>query len=89
MDIDRGSYTICCVKAGGHTLTGYGQYAFSEGEEINLLSLDTPPSLRCGGFGIATNVCTNPALEIAQLINSGDFEVKEMRRAPLPKPPQR
>jgi len=84
MDIDRGEFTIRCLKEGGHILTGYGQYVFAEGDEVNLLSPSTPPTLRCGSFGIAENVCANPALEIAQLITAGDFEVVIKRRASLP-----
>lgn len=83
MEIDEGTYKIQCVKAGGHTLSGYGGKTFAEGEEIDLLDASTPETLRCADWGIAENVCSDPSLEIAQLIASGDFVVTEKRRPVL------
>ena len=71
----KGQWWIKCVKAGGHTLTNYGQKAFAEGEEIDLIDDATPDTLRAADFLTAKNMCTDPALELAQLVAAGDFEV--------------
>jgi len=73
-----GTYKIKCVKVGGHTLTGYGQYAFSENEEIDLLAQSTPPTLRAGTHHTAKAMCEDTTYEIAQLIAAGDFIVTEI-----------
>jgi hypothetical protein len=70
-----GNYTIKCVKAGGHSLTGYGQHAFSEGEELDLLDAGTPDSLRAANWAIAKAMCEDSGYELAQLIAAGDFEI--------------
>ncbi len=66
---------IKCVKAGGHTLTAYGQYSFDEGEELDLLDAAVPETLRAGSWSIAQSMCEDPAAEIAELITAGHFEV--------------
>lgn len=83
MEFDRGIFVIKCVKAGGHTLTGYGQHAFTEDEELDLLAQATPETIRCSSWVIAQNVCSNPSLEIAQLIIAGDFQITAMRKPAL------
>jgi hypothetical protein len=77
---DRGIFRIKCVKTGGHTLTGYGAYAFAENEELDLLGSSVPATLRCLEWSIAQNMCSNPNLEIAQLITAGDFMIVESRK---------
>jgi len=73
----RGSFVIKCVKAGGYTMTGHGQYEWSEGEERDLLDPDEelPVTLRAGDFWTARTMCADPSIELAQCIAAGDFEV--------------
>lgn len=77
MIVNKGVFKIKCVKVGGHTLTGYGQYAFAENEEIDLLSDTAPGTIRCASLGIAKNICSNLHLELAQLILAGYFQIIE------------
>jgi len=85
MAIDRGVYKIKCVKAGGHTLTNYGQYAFTENEEIDLLDQNLPATIRCVDWWTADNMCRDTGFEIAQLMVAGDFVVVEKRQPDLSK----
>ena len=80
MSVDLGEYWIKCVKAGGHMLVGYGAKVFTENEEIDLVAKSTPEFLRCADHDVAHNVCTDPSLEIAQLITAGDFEITKTRK---------
>ena len=73
----EGVYKIKCVKPGGHTLINYGQYSFSENEEIDLMDQNLPDTLRCGNWWTARTMCTDTGYEIAQLIEAGDFIVTE------------
>jgi len=83
MAFDKGVYKIKCVKAGGHTLTNYGQQAFAENEELDLLDDATPGTIRAADWWTADNMCRDTGFEIAQLIAAGDFEVSEKRRPDL------
>lgn len=82
MDTDPGTYKIKCVNAGGYVLSGYGQYAFDEGEEVDLVSPETPVSLRAQ-WNTADTMCRDQGFEIAQLIAAGIFIVTERRRPDL------
>lgn len=73
----EGVYKIKCVKPGGCTLTNYGQYSFSENEEIDLMDQNLPDTLRCGNWWTARTMCTDTGYEIAQLIEAGGFIVTE------------
>lgn len=81
--MDNGVYKIKCVKAGGHTLTNYGQFAFSEGQEVDLLDAGLPDTIRAGSYWTAENMCRDTGYEIAQLIAAGDFIVVERREPDL------
>jgi len=76
--VSLGTYKIKCVKVGGYTLTGYGQYAFAENEEIDLLAQTTPTTLRAGNHHTANAMCKDTTYEIAQLITAGDFVITEI-----------
>jgi hypothetical protein len=82
-EIDKGVYKIKCVKVGGHTLTKYGQKAFAENEELDLLDDATPATIRAADWWTADNMCRDTGFEIAQLIAAGDFVVVEKRRPDL------
>lgn len=82
-ELDKGVYRIKCVKAGGHTLTNYGQKHFAENEELDLLDDATPATIRAADWWTADNMCRDTGFELAQLINAGDFEVAEKRRPDL------
>ena len=71
----RGTYFVRCVKAGGYTMEKFGQYVWSEGEEMDLLDPSTPENLRAADFWIARNMCEDSGLELAQRIAAGDFVV--------------
>lgn len=79
----KGSFVIKCVKVGGLTLSAYGQKAWTEGEELDLLDDGVPDSLRAADYWTAENMCTDPSLEIAQAVLAGDFEIV-LRRRPDP-----
>lgn len=79
----RGAFVVKCVKAGGHTLSGYGGYTWAEGEEQDLLDDALPDTLRAADFWTASNMCRDSALELAQLIAAGDFEIV-LERKPDP-----
>ncbi len=68
-------YRIKCVRAGGHVLSGYGQQAFAEGEEVDLLAATTPDALRAASWAVADSMCRDPANELAQAIAAGHFVV--------------
>lgn len=74
---ELGVYKIKCVKPGGHTLINYGQYAFSENEEIDLMDQNLPDTIRCGNWWTANTMCKDQGFEIAQLIAAGDFIITE------------
>jgi len=73
--MNPGVYKIKCLKAGGYTLTNYGQYTFSENEELDILDTATPDTLRAGSYNTAILMCEDTTYELAQLIASGDFSV--------------
>lgn len=77
---DLGSYKIKCIKVGGVTLTNYGQYEFSEDEEIDLLDSELPDTIRVGNYLTAQNMCEDIGFEIAQRIQAGEFEITERKR---------
>ena len=77
MSNELGTYKIECIRPGGYTLTNYGQYSFSENEEIDLMDQNLPDTIRCGSWWTARTMCTDMGYEIAQLIASGDFIVTE------------
>ena len=70
-----GTYRIKCVKPGGYIMQGYGGYDWEEGEVLDLLAPDTPDHLRANSYQTARDMCTDPALELAQCIKAGDFEL--------------
>lgn len=84
-EFDKGVYRIKCVKAGGHTLTNYGQKAFTENEELDLLDDATPDTIRAADWWTADNMCRDTGFEIAQLIRDGHFTVAEKRQPDLTK----
>jgi len=70
----HGSFVIRCVKEGGYTMTGYGQYVWAEDEEHDLVSNDTlPESLQCIDYYEAHHLCRYPRNELAIAIDHGDF----------------
>jgi len=73
----KGSFIIKCVKAGGYTMTGYGGYSWAENEQQNLVDDALPDTLRAGDYWTARNMCRDPARELAQRIEAGDFIVVE------------
>lgn len=77
MSAELGVYKIKCVNPGGCTLTKYGQYAFSENEEIDLLDPGLPDTIRCSNWWTAKTMCTDTGYEIAQRIVAGEFIVTE------------
>lgn len=73
----RGTYKIRCAKAGGVTLTGYGQRAFTQGEELDLLADGIPDTIRANDYSTATHMCEDLGFELAQRIAAGEFEIIE------------
>ena len=79
----KGALVVKCVKSGGYTMSGYGGYSWDEGEEQDLLDDTLPEALRASDYWTARNMCHDPALELAQRIAAGDFEVV-LERKPDP-----
>lgn len=79
MSLDLGVYKIKCIHQGGYVLSGYGQYAFEEGEEIDLMNQSLPETIRCSSWSTADNICKDMGFEIAQLIAIGDFIITEKK----------
>ncbi len=75
----KGSFVIRCVKSGGYTMTAYGQYAWAEDEEKDLMDATLPATLKAGDYHTARNMCRDPARELAQAITAGDFVVVSER----------
>lgn len=69
----KGEFRIKCIKVGGYTMQGYGNYIWVENEEQNLLDELLPSTLRAGDYNTACNMCKDPARELAQRIVAGDF----------------
>jgi len=78
---DIGVYRIKCVKVGGVTLANYGQYGFTQDEEIDLLDPTLPATIKCVDWNTADNMCRDVGFEIAQRVVAGEFVVVE-KRAP-------
>lgn len=76
----KGEFRIKCIRVGGYVMQGYGNYAWTENEEQNLLDESLPSTLRAGDYNIAYNMCRDPARELAQRIIAGDFIITSEKR---------
>ena len=72
-----GIYSIRCIRPGGRTLTNYGQYAFTEGEVLDLLAETTPDTIKANDYSTARTMCEDIGFELAQRIAAGEFVVAE------------
>ena len=83
-EIDLGSHVVKCVKVGGLTLNGFGQYAFAEDEQVDLMDENLDARIRAyPNYATALNMTTDTGFEFAQHVAAGDIVVVSTRQPNL------